>query len=118
MKIWKAELILINTDDFGFGKNYEIRFYFEENDNQQWELSNNKNSYYYTDGWLRNDIPVNMKFEHTLTGIKVWQGFTEDKTEKEQEKIKQDMINYMKEYLIKKRDRIIESYNNKINALK
>ena len=117
MKIWKAELIIIDTD-FGLGKQLETRFYFEENENQQWELNCNKNSYYYTDVRIRNDIPVNMKFEHTLTGYRVTQGFTEDKTEEEQEKIKQDMIDYMRECLIKERNRIVKSYDKKIEILK
>ena len=117
MKIWEAELIIIDTD-FGLGKQFETRFYFEENENQQWKLSSNKNNYYYTDGWIRYDIPVNMKFEHTLTGLKVTQGFTEDKTEEEQEKIKQDMIDYMRECLIKEKNKIIKSYNKKIESLK
>ena len=117
MKIWEAELIIIDTD-FGLGKQFETRFYFEENENQQWKLSSNKNSYYYTDGWIRNDIPVNMKFEHTLTGLKVTQGFTEDKTEEEQKKIKQDMIDYMRECLIKEKNKIIKSYDKKIESLK
>ena len=59
-----------------------------------------------------------MTYENTVWGLKVTQGFTEDKTEEEQKKIKQDMINYMRECLIKEKNKIIESYDKKIESLK
>ena len=46
------------------------------------------------------------------------QGFTEDKSEEEQKKIKQDMIAYMRKCLIKEKNKIIESYDKKIESLK
>ena len=115
MKIWKAELHLFD-EDFGKGEAYKLIFDFES-DEEDYEVNEKKSEYVHFEDWICDRIPINMKFENTLAGIKIIQGFTEEKTEKEQEKIKQDMINYMKNYLIQERDRIIKSYNSKINAL-
>ena len=116
MKIWKAELNLFN-EDFGKGEAYKIIFSFES-DEEDYELNNPQTEYLHFDGWICDRIPVNMTYENTFLGLKVTQGFTEDKTEEEQEKIKQDMIDYMREYLIKEKNRIVESYNKKIEFLK
>ena len=115
MKIWKAELYLIDRD-FGRGANYEIIFDFELQEDD-YKLNDNLDTYIHWEKWTSTRIPVNMECQSTVGGIKIIQGFAEDKTEKEQEKIKQDMINYMKEYLIKEKNEIVEDYDNKINAL-
>ena len=85
---------------------------------KDYELNDTKSKYLYFDECMSNTIPVNMTYESTVWGLQVMQGFTEDKTEEEQEKIKQDMINYMRECLIKEKNKIIESYDKKIDALK
>ena len=113
MKIWEAELNLFD-EDFGRGKAYKINFSFEFN-GEGYKL--NESQYLNDYGMFYDTVPVNMTYENTVWGLKVTQGFTENKTEEEQEKIKQDMINYMRECLIKEKNRIIESYDNKIDAL-
>ena len=115
MKIWKAELYLIDKDVWD-NDNYEIIFDFESYGND-YEVNEKKGEYVHFEDWIGGRIPINMKLENTLAGIKIIQGFIEEKTEEEQEKIKQDMIDYMRECLIKEKNKIVESYNNKINAL-
>ena len=46
------------------------------------------------------------------------EAYRQSLSEEEQKKIKQDMIDYMRECLIKEKNKIIESYNKKIEALK
>ena len=116
MKIWEAELNLFNND-FGRGETYKIIFSFESY-GEDYELNESQTKYLNVYGMFYDTVPVNMTYENTVWGIKVTQGFTEDKTEEEQEKIKQDMINYARECLIKEKNRVIESYDNKIKALK
>ena len=115
MKIWKAELNLFNKN---FGKREAYKFSFES-DGEEYELNSLKTEYYlHFDGWICEKVPINMTYENTAWGLQVTQGFTEDKTEEEQEKIKQDMIAYMREYLIKERNKIVKSYDKKIASLK
>ena len=116
MKIWKAELNLFD-EDFGKGEGYRINFSFES-DGEDYELNKPKTKYLHFDGWMSDIIPVNMTYENTVWGLKVTQGFMEDKTEEEQKKIKQDMIDCMRECLIKEKNKIVESYNKKIEFLK
>ena len=118
MKIWKAELNLFD-EDFGKGESYKTYFSFESDD-EDYKLDNSKTKYLHFCGWFcdRVPVPVNMTYENTVWGLKVSQGFTEDITKEEQEKIKQDMIEYMRECLIKEKNRTIESYNKKIESLK
>ena len=115
MKIWEAELNLFD-EDFGRGETYKIIFSFESY-GEDYELNESQTKYLNVYGMFYDTVPVNMTYENTVWGLKVTQGFTEDKTEEEQEKIKQDMINYMRECLIKEKNRIVESYDNKIDAL-
>ena len=114
MKIWEAELNLFD-EDFGKGDAYKINFSFEF-DGEDYEL--NESQYLNVYGMFYDTVPVNMTYENTVWGSKVTQGFTEDKTEEEQEKIKQDMIDYMRECLIKEKNKIIKSYDKKIESLK
>ena len=116
MKMWEAELNLFN-EDFGKGETYKIIFSFESYE-EDYELNKSQTEYLNVYGMFYDTVPVNMTYENTVWGIKVTQGFTEDKTEEEQEKIKQDMINYMRECLIKEKNKIIESYDKKIESLK
>ena len=116
MKIWEAELNLFD-EDFGRGETYKNYFSFKSY-GEDYELNESQTEYLNVYGMFYDTVPVNMTYENTVWGIKVTQGFTENKTEEEQEKIKQDMINYMRECLIKEKNRIIESYDNKIDALK
>ena len=116
MKMWEAELNLFN-EDFGKGKVYKINFSFEFN-GEDYKLNESQTEYLNVYGCFYETVPVNMTYENTVWGLKVTQGFTEDKTEEEQEKIKQDMIDYMRECLIKEKNRIIESYDKKIESLK
>ena len=116
MKMWEAELNLFN-EDFGKGKVYKINFSFEFN-GEDYKLNESQTEYLNVYGMFYDTVPVNMTYENTVWGIKVTQGFTENKTEEEQEKIKQDMIDYMRECLIKEKNKIIESYDKKIDALK
>ena len=118
MKIWKAELNLIKDNSGKGEKTYKNIFSFDS-DEENYELNNPKTEYYlHFDGWICEKVPVNMTYENTIWGLKVTQGFTEDKTEEEQEKIKQDMIDYMRECLIKEKNRVIEDYDKKIASLK
>ena len=118
MKIWKAELNLFNDKPRKEEKTYKFNFRFES-DGEDYELNNPKTEYYlHFDGWICEKVPVNMTYENTAWGLQVTQGFTEDKTEEEQEKIKQDMIDYMRECLIKEKNKIITSYDKKIESLK
>lgn len=116
MKIWKAELNLFNKK---FGKEaHKINFSFES-DGEEYELNSLKTEYYlHIDGWICDRVPVNITYENTVWGLQVTQGFTEDKTQEEQKKIKQDMIDYMRECLIKEKNKIIASYDKKIESLK
>ena len=116
MKIWEAELHLFDND-FGRGETYKIIFSFESY-GEDYELNESQTKYLDVYGMFYDTVPVNMTYENTVWGSKVTQGFTEDKTEEEQEKIKQDMIDYMRECLIKEKNRIVKSYDNKIDALK
>ena len=116
MKIWKAELYLFD-EDFGKGDVYKINFSFKS-DGEDYKLNDTKSKYLYFDECMSNTIPVNMTYENTIWGLKVTQVFTEDKTEEEQKKIKQDMIDYMRECLIKEKKKIIKSYDKKIESLK
>ena len=116
MKMWEAELNLFN-EDFGKGEVYKINFSFEFN-GEDYKLNESQTEYLNVYGMFYDTVPVNMTYENTVWGSKVTQGFTENKTEEEQEKIKQDMIDYMRECLIKEKNKIIESYDNKIDALK
>ena len=115
MKVWEAELNLFD-EDFGKGETYKIIFSFESY-GEDYELNESQTKYLNVYGMFYDAIPINMTYENTIWGSKVTQGFTEDKTEEEQEKIKQDMIGYMRECLIKEKNKIIESYDNKIDAL-
>ena len=117
MKIWEAELNLFNDNSGKGEKTYKNIFSFES-DEKDYKLNNPKAEYLYYDGWCCDAIPVNMTYENTIWGLKVTQGFTEDKTEEEQEKIKQNMIAYMRECLIKEKNKIVESYDKKIESLK
>ena len=120
MKIWKAELNLLNLfdEDFGKGDAYKINFSFEST-GEDYEFNDSRTKYSHFGCWNCDTIPVNMTYENTVWGLlKVTQGFTEDKTEEEQEKIKQDMIDYMRECLIKEKNKIIASYDKKIESLK
>ena len=114
MKIWEAELNLFN-EDFGKGEVYKINFSFEFDGE---DYNSNESQYLNVCGWFYDTVPVNMTYENTVWVSKVTQGFTEDKTEEEQEKIKQDMIVYMRECLIKEKNKIVEDYDKKIEALK
>ena len=116
MKIWEAELNLFDND-FGRGETYKIIFSFKS-DGEDYELNESQTEYLNVYGMFYDTVPINMTYENTVWGIKVTQGFTEDKTEEEQEKIKQDMIDYMRECLIKEKNKIIESYDKKIESLK
>ena len=116
MKIWEAELNLFD-EDFGKGEAYKINFSFESY-GEDYELNESQTKYLNVYGMFYDTVPVNMTYENTVWGLKVTQGFTEDKTEEEQKKIKQDMIDYMRECLIKEKNKVIKSYDNKIKALK
>ena len=116
MKIWEAELNLFDND-FGRGEAYKFIFSFESY-GEDYELNESQTKYLNVYGMFYDTVPVNMTYENTVWGSKVTQGFTEDKTEEEQEKIKQDMIDYMRECLIKEKNKIVESYNKKIESLK
>ena len=121
MEIFKEILVpkkVFNTEKIKKGEAYGINFNFES-DGEDYELNNPKTEYYlHFDGWICDRVPINMTYENTVWGLQVTQGFTEDKTEEEQEKIKQDMIDYMRECLIKEKNKIIESYDKKIESLK
>ena len=116
MKIWEAELNLFDKD-FGRGEAYKFIFSFESY-GEDYKSNESQTKYLNVYGLFYDTIPVNMTYENTVWGSKVTQGFTEDKTEEEQEKIKQDMIDYMRKCLIKEKNKIIEYYDNKIDALK
>ena len=116
MKIWEAELNLFD-EDFGKGEVYKINFSFESY-GEDYEFNESQTKYLNDYGMFYDTVPINMTYENTIWGSKVTQGFTEDKTEEEQEKIKKDMIDYMRECLIKEKNKIIESYNKKIESLK
>ena len=116
MKIWEAELYLIDKD-FGKGEAYKINFSFEF-EGEDCKLNESQTKYLNVYGMFYDTVPINMTYENTVWGLKVTQGFTEDKTEEEQEKIRQDMIDYMRECLIKEKNKIIKSYDKKIESLK
>ena len=116
MKIWEAELNLFN-EDFGKGEIYKINFSFEFN-GEDYEFNESQTKYLNDYEIFYDTVTVNMTYENTVWGKKVTQGFTEDITEKKKKKIKQDMIDYMRECLIKEKNKIIKSYDKKIESLK
>ena len=86
MKMWEAELNLFN-EDFGKGEVYKINFSFES-DEEDYELDESQTKYLNVYGMFYDPIYVNMTYKNTIWGSKVIQGFTENKTQEAQEKIK------------------------------
>jgi hypothetical protein len=70
MKIWKAKLILLNTDD----NNYKTKFTFKPQE-KEYEANNNFKEWTWFENWVGDSIPMNMTIERYYDNYKIIQGF-------------------------------------------
>lgn len=113
MKIWKAELVMLITED-GI---YKIKFRFTLQ-KEDYKVNENNNEWIYHRDWICNRVPMKMMFENsTYSTIKVVQGFDHELYGHELRQLEKDMKNFMKKILEHDKEVFLKQHEMKMDAL-
>ncbi len=111
MKIWEVRLSLCND-----GRGNWLNFFNVETDEKEYKLVDG--TYYEVkNSWVRNEIPSKIKVRHIASGYLVECGFEYLPNKAELERIKQDMIWDLNNYLEYEFNQYEINFKSKVKGL-